>query len=94
MMTKRALYSEKRDLSKLSDLGHFLKGSSAAIGLKKVKATCEKIQNIGNCQDQGNSELDESEALKMITQILPRVKEEYSEAEQYLRSFYEEQDTR
>ncbi|KAI7883598.1 histidine-phosphotransfer domain, HPT domain-containing protein [Lichtheimia hyalospora FSU 10163] len=86
---------EKRDLSKLSDLGHFLKGSSAAIGLKKVKATCEKIQNIGNCQDEvGTSELDEGEALKMITQILPRVKQEYSEAEQYLRSFYEEQDTR
>lgn len=86
---------EKKDLNELSRLGHFLKGSSAAIGLKKVKATCEKIQNVGNCQEEdGTGELDKDEALKRITPLLPQVMDEYSEAEEYLKNFYEVQDAR
>ncbi|KAG2198689.1 hypothetical protein INT46_001296, partial [Mucor plumbeus] len=86
---------EKKDLTELSRLGHFLKGSSAAIGLTKVKATCEKIQNVGNCQDEeGTGKIDETEALKRITPLLPQVKTEYSEAEEYLKNFYEVQDAR
>ncbi|KAG2193576.1 signal transduction histidine kinase [Mucor mucedo] len=86
---------EKKDLLELSRLGHFLKGSSAAIGLKKVKATCEKIQNVGNCQDEeGTGEIEKEDALKRITPLLPQVKTEYSEAEEYLKNFYEVQDAR
>ncbi|KAI8883344.1 histidine-phosphotransfer domain, HPT domain-containing protein [Backusella circina FSU 941] len=86
---------EKKDLPELSRLGHFLKGSSAAIGLKKVKATCEKIQNVGNRQDMdGTGQLKEEEALELITPLLPQVKAEYSEAEEYLKNFYEVQDAR
>ncbi|KAG1445893.1 hypothetical protein G6F56_009753 [Rhizopus delemar] len=84
---------EKKDLPELSRLGHFLKGSSAAIGLKKVKATCEKIQNVGNKLDEGK-ELKEEEALERIGPLLPQVKTEYSEAEEYLKNFYDVQDTR
>ncbi|KAG5221111.1 Multistep phosphorelay regulator [Salix suchowensis] len=36
-----------KDLHELSRLGHYLKGSSAAIGIKKVQASCEKIQHCG-----------------------------------------------
>lgn len=87
-----SLYSDKSDLPELSRLGHFLKGSSAAIGLKKVKATCEKIQHIGNMQDDGGHKtLTDTEALKKITDILPQVKSEYSEAEEYLKNFYEQE---
>ncbi|KAJ2240724.1 Phosphorelay intermediate protein, partial [Coemansia sp. RSA 454] len=32
-----------KDLSKLSSLGHFLKGSSATIGVKKVQECCKHI---------------------------------------------------
>lgn len=86
---------EKKDLLELSRLGHFLKGSSAAIGLKKVKATCEKIQNVGNCQDEeGTGDIEKEDALKRITPLLPQVKTEYSEAEEYLKNFYEVQDAR
>ncbi|KAI9485495.1 MAG: signal transduction histidine kinase [Benjaminiella poitrasii] len=86
---------DRNDLKELSRLGHFLKGSSAAIGLKKVKATCEKIQNIGNRQNEdGTGEIEEDEALKRITPLLPQVKTEYSEAEEYLKNFYEDQDSR
>ncbi|KAI7857869.1 signal transduction histidine kinase [Circinella umbellata] len=82
---------EKKDLSELSRLGHFLKGSSAAIGLKKVKETCEKIQNIGNKQDEvGSASLEEEVALEKITKLLPQVKAEYKEAEEYLKSFYDQ----
>ncbi|KAI9323369.1 putative phosphotransmitter protein Ypd1 [Dichotomocladium elegans] len=83
---------DKKDLAELSRLGHFLKGSSAAIGLKKVKDTCEKIQNIGNRQDDAGAVLEEADALKRIKDLLPRVKEEYKEAEEYLKNFYEVQD--
>ncbi|KAI8089654.1 signal transduction histidine kinase [Halteromyces radiatus] len=86
---------DKENLRELSRLGHFLKGSSAAIGLKKVKATCEKIQNIGNCKDEtGSSELNEGDALVQISPLLPQVKAEYSEAEEYLKNFYEVQESR
>ncbi|KAL1928083.1 hypothetical protein VTP01DRAFT_2999 [Rhizomucor pusillus] len=82
----------KKDLSELSRLGHFLKGSSAAIGVKKVKESCEKIQHIGNCRDEaGSKDIKEQEALQKIIEILPQVKAEYSEAEQYLKSFYEQE---
>ncbi|KAI8997288.1 putative histidine phosphotransferase HPT1p [Pilobolus umbonatus] len=86
---------KQKDLEELSRLGHFLKGSSAAIGLKKVKATCEKIQNIGNCQDEDETgELSKEDALKRITPLLPQVKTEYFEAEEYLKNFYDVQDAR
>ncbi|SAL94947.1 hypothetical protein [Absidia glauca] len=86
---------DKKNLPELSRLGHFLKGSSAAIGLKKVKATCEKIQNIGNCKDEtGSSDLNEADALKQISPLLPQVKAEYNEAEEYLKNFYEVQEAR
>ncbi|CAO3660990.1 unnamed protein product [Rhizopus stolonifer] len=82
---------KKKDLQELSRLGHFLKGSSAAIGLKKVKATCEKIQNVGNKKGE-DGELNDEEALKELAVLLPQVKTEYSEAEEYLKNFYDVQE--
>lgn len=37
-------YRKARNLTELSHLGHFLKGSSATLGFNKVKDECEKIQ--------------------------------------------------
>lgn len=34
-------------LTKLSSLGHYLKGSAAALGLQKVQDECERMQNYG-----------------------------------------------
>ncbi|CAK7909392.1 phosphorelay intermediate protein Ypd1p [[Candida] anglica] len=39
---------QARDLDKLSGLGHYLKGSAAALGLETISAQCERIQNYGN----------------------------------------------
>ncbi|KAG9298210.1 hypothetical protein G9A89_002698 [Geosiphon pyriformis] len=85
---------DSKDLNKLSQLGHFLKGSSAAIGVTKVKASCEKIQHFGNKKDEaGTNNISEGLALKKIEPLLKRVKEEYKEAEDYLRRFYQDRDT-
>ncbi|KAH8599140.1 signal transduction histidine kinase [Bisporella sp. PMI_857] len=80
---------EKRDLEKLSSLGHFLKGSSATLGLTKVKDSCEKIQHYGHKTDaEGINELDEEVCLTKIEETLKTVKEEYAEVEKVLKSFF------
>ncbi|CAG8579073.1 4091_t:CDS:2 [Ambispora leptoticha] len=85
---------KSKDLNKLSQLGHFLKGSSAAIGLIKVKASCEKLQHYGNLKDEtGTKSISEELALRKIEPLLKGVKEEYKEAEDYLRRFYRERET-
>ena len=42
--TLTSRFSEAKNLTELSHLGHFLKGSSATLGFTKVKDECEKIQ--------------------------------------------------
>ncbi|CAI2184495.1 4316_t:CDS:2, partial [Funneliformis geosporum] len=84
---------EKRNLEELSNLGHFLKGSSAAIGLTKVKASCEKMQHFGHMKDEtGINAISEEDAFTKISTLLERVKDEYKEAETYLKNFYTERD--
>jgi len=80
-----------RDLPELSSLGHFLKGSSATLGLTKVRDCCEKIQHIGQMKDEAGTtdEPDEAECLERIKETLAVVKEEYAEVEKVLKKFYE-----
>ena len=82
--------SKEENLDELSKLGHFLKGSSAAIGLNKVKCICEKIQYCGILKDEnGESSITKDEAKDLIASFLENVKKEYQESEKYLKSFYE-----
>lgn len=37
-----------KNLDKLSSLGHYLKGSAAALGLTSISSQCERIQNYGH----------------------------------------------
>lgn len=84
-------YSEAKELLKLSNLGHFLKGSSAALGVSRVQATCEKIQNYGKLWDEEHlKELSEKDALKKIEPLLKTGKKEYTDAEKWLRTYYKE----
>ena len=83
--------SERKDLPKLSSLGHFLKGSSAALGVCAVQATCEHIQHYGALRDEDTgTDLTEEVALEMIAPLLDRVKREYAVAEKWLRNWYDE----
>jgi len=81
---------EDGNLSELSSLGHFLKGSSATLGLTKVKDSCEKIQHYGQKKDEAGTtdEPDETLCLERIKETLVVVKEEYEEVEKVLRKFY------
>ncbi|KAI1793226.1 histidine-phosphotransfer domain HPT domain-containing protein [Ganoderma leucocontextum] len=82
---------EGKDLPKLSSLGHFLKGSSAALGVCAVQATCEDIQHYGALRDEETgTDLTEEIALAMIAPLLARVKREYAIAERWLRNWYDE----
>lgn len=80
-----------RDLSQLSELGHFLKGSSAALGVSKVQASCERMQHYGQRRDdQAGSDLAEDDALDRIRKLLSQVKTEYADAETWLKDWYRE----
>ncbi|EFI27193.1 transferase [Coprinopsis cinerea okayama7 len=82
---------ESRDLSTLSSLGHYLKGSSAALGVARVQASCEKIQHYGQLRDEeADRALSNDEALSLIQNMLKQVKKEYATAEKWLRNYYKE----
>lgn len=82
--------SEQRDADELSSLGHFLKGSSATIGLTKVRDACEKIQRYGRFENlDGTPNQDKDQMLGKIEETTKILKSEYSRAEQALKTFYE-----
>jgi len=98
-------HSAAKDLPKLSALGHFLKGSSAALGVTHVQASCEKIQHLGQQREEPAKqepakrdpardeppvrELSPQQALDQISMTLRRVKGEYALAERWLKSWFE-----
>jgi len=81
---------KEKDLATFSSLGHFLKGSSATLGLTKVKDSCEKIQHYGQKKDEAGTEdePDEEKCLEKVKETLVAVKEEYAEVEKVLKKFY------
>ncbi|KAK8872277.1 hpt domain-containing protein [Apiospora arundinis] len=80
---------EANNLDELSELSHFLKGSSAILGLTKVTDSCEKIQRYGKQENEdGTPETDEELCLSRVTVVLKSLKTEYSEAETVLRKFF------
>ncbi|KAF8967072.1 signal transduction histidine kinase, partial [Flammula alnicola] len=80
---------EKKDLPQLSSLGHFLKGSSAALGLSRVQDSCEKIQHYGHLRDEdAKKDLTADEAFNAIVKMLKRVQLQYNEAQLWLKDFY------
>ncbi|QRV77595.1 multistep phosphorelay regulator 1 [Ceratobasidium sp. AG-Ba] len=80
---------EKKNLAVLSAKGHFLKGSSAALGVKKVQESCEHIQHYGAKRDEIKGvDLTEAQALRRIALIMPRLEHDYELAEKWLRDYY------
>lgn len=81
------------NLHELSSLGHYLKGSSAALGLTKVQKSCERIQHYGQRRDEEEDvDLSPAQALSLIDKTLTRVKREYAVAEKWLKNYYKESD--
>lgn len=79
---------EAEDLASLSSLGHFLKGSSAALGLKNIQRECERLQNYGAQIDDDGGKLSEKDAMGLITEAFKACKNAFGEAEKHLRLFY------
>jgi len=86
---------EKKDLAQLSALGHFLKGSSATLGLTKVKDSCEKIQHFGARKDETGTkdEDDDEKSLKNCETTIEQAKVEFKDAEAALKRFYKDDGT-
>lgn len=70
-------------------MGHFLKGSSAAVGVIKVRDSCEAMQHYGTCHGaDGVTELSKEEAIAQLKNTMEQVKLQYKEAEATLRAFF------
>ncbi|GAA5998805.1 Ypd1p, partial [Rhodotorula paludigena] len=81
-----------KDLDALSRKGHFLKGSSAALGLQRVQHSCEAMQHFGKRRDARGEgpEVAEDEALNRCRVLLVRLKKEQAEAKEWLEAFYKD----
>ena len=85
------VHSTEKDCKRLSSLGHFLKGSSATLGVTKVQNSCESIQHYGDLRDnKAGTNLTPEVALTKISAALTEAKEQYKEAEAWLRKWYSE----
>jgi osomolarity two-component system phosphorelay intermediate protein YPD1 len=83
------LYRKEGDLPKLASLGHYLKGSSATLGMVKVRDGCEKIQRFGKNENlDGSAEPDNVVCLSRIGEALDGVKKDYKTVEEKLREHY------
>ncbi|KAK3713653.1 Phosphorelay intermediate protein [Vermiconidia calcicola] len=84
---------ESRDLEQLSALGHFLKGSSATLGLTKVKDSCEKIQHFGAHKDESGAKDEPSDqvCLDNCKKTISDAKKQFSEVEAALKRFYRDE---
>ncbi|GAA5868447.1 hypothetical protein JCM3774_005383 [Rhodotorula dairenensis] len=72
------------DLEVLSARGHFLKGSSAALGLRRVQHSCEALQHFGKRLDAHGEgpPCDEDEALRRCRILLGRLEREQKDAKE------------
>ncbi|CAR21699.1 HPt domain-containing protein [Lachancea thermotolerans] len=78
------------DLEQLASLGHFLRGSSAALGLQRISWACERIQNLGRKREGGveGQQLPDSHYAQLITNALQCARNEFKAAKAELSAFY------
>jgi len=83
---------KKKDLTQLSQLGHFLKGSSATLGMYRVRDSCEKIQHFGDRKDESGirEEPDDNKTLERLDKTIAQAKTEFAEVEKVLKNFYDD----
>ena len=74
-------WRESGDLKKLSAQGHYLKGSSATIGLKRIRDACEVIQSL-------ELNANTKETMDLAKKKISVIKEGCDEAEKDMKKFY------
>ena len=64
-------------MPEISKLGHFLKGSAAALGLAKMRTVCEAIQHYGSGKDPYNGmvAISEDQILTKISLLVATLKD-------------------
>ena len=85
----RTPHSTSSNLTTLADRGHFLKSSSASLGIYKVQEACGKIEQYGKKVADDGSSLEKDDALKLIDALLKKVKVDNDAAETWLDEWYE-----
>jgi len=84
-------HRKAKNLESLSSLGHFLKGSSATLGLNHLRNSCEKIQHLGHGKDEtGLKDESDEYCLKSIEVELGKLRTDYVKVEAALKKFYGE----
>ncbi len=81
----------RHDLTALNNLGHYIKGSAASLGLVKIQKSCEKIQNYGarrnlDVFNTGGRENDDF-YLRLINETLQQVRNEFEETKLFLTKY-------
>jgi HPt (histidine-containing phosphotransfer) domain-containing protein len=83
---------EEKELEKFSKSAHFLKGSSAQLGITSLPHTCTTLQHYGELWDDKKDSdrtknMSEDESLKLIPPILNKAKQEYKAARRWMELY-------
>ena len=80
---------KSKSLAEMSNLGHFLKGSSATLGFITIKDHCQVIQQYGkNMTLDGSPEPDESVCLARLTAALAAAKQNMAVVRAIMNEFF------
>lgn len=88
---------KSQNLDKLSSLGHYLKGSAAALGLNTISAQCERIQNYGHKINFDDFHIDKDEEkegdafwIQLIEDAMDKAKDGFIKSKRALNDYFED----